>query len=332
MDLDFPYTERDAPEERVVVERDLRRIVEGVRAADPHLDALVLTGGFSRGEGTVHDGKPVNDYDLVAVRARPGGGALYRRLHHALSEEVGIEVDLMPVWRARLPRLSPKLFWLDLRLGGRVIAGDPRALDAIPRFDVADLPRAEAARLLGNRAAGLLLALPGAGEPVDARQRDLQATKALLAAMDAELIASGRYAARLRDRLALSQDHPDHKLFALAVDWKLGAEPQPMGDWWWNDAAAALLRAVERTETRATRDGWAERAVHALRARRLAAHPSRDVRLAAWDLVAMSRFPDGPSDADAAARAVARIDRRARPSPWPALKARFFAARARTLQ
>ncbi|HWH09433.1 MAG TPA: hypothetical protein VNX21_09555, partial [Candidatus Thermoplasmatota archaeon] len=148
--LDFAFTERDEPKAREVIERDLRLVCDAVRKADPRLDALVLTGGFSRGEGTVRDGRPVNDYDLVAVRRAWGGDALYRELGHRLGREVGIEVDLLPVARARLPHVGRKLFWLDARLGGRVILGDPRALDRIPAFGPADLPRSEAARLLGN--------------------------------------------------------------------------------------------------------------------------------------------------------------------------------------
>lgn len=309
----FPFTERDDAAARAAVEGDLVHIATRALDTDPHLVALVLTGGFSRGEGTVHDGKPVNDYDLVAVRSRPGGAALHRRLAHELTREVGLEVDLLPAWRARLPHVGRKLFWLDLRLGGRVIAGDDSVLRQLPGFGADDVPLAEVARLLGNRAAGLLLALPGAGEPADAKQRDLQATKALIAAMDATLLSRGEYAARLRDRLALTRGDADHALFAKAVAWKLG-HGQDMGDAWWDQAAAALLRAVDTTGARACRDSLVERAYHLLRARRVARSPSQDVRRAAWDTLALARWPEGA------------------PSWSATTKRAFFEARARTLQ
>lgn len=310
--LDFPFTERDDAAARAVVADHLERIVARVAAADPRLRALLLTGGFSRGEGTVHNGKPVNDYDLVAVRSRPGGGARYRALHETLSREVGIEVDLLPVWVSRLPRVGAKLFWLDLQLGGRVIAGDDTTLARLPARSARDLPRSEVARLLGNRAVGLLLALPASGEAAKPTLRDLQATKAILAALDGTLLARGEYAPKLRGRLALVADHPDAKLFAQAVEWKLG-EGAAMGDWWWEAARDVLLRAVDSTGARACRDGTVERAYHLLRARRVAASPSQDIRLRAWDLLRETRFPQGPPD-------------------WAREKSALFAARARTLQ
>src|SRR5581483_3397149 len=219
--LDFAFTEGSDPAARERVRRDLARIVDACRAADARLHALVLTGGFSRGEGTVRDGAPVNDYDLVAVRAAPGGRARYQHVSAVLTQDLGIEVDLMPVWSARLPRVGRKLFWLDLRLGGRVLHGDEGVLGRLPRFDARDLDPREPARLLGNRAAGLLLALPEPGQPTDERQVALQSAKAVLAAMDARLLHEGLYAARLRERLDLAKGHPDHALFAQAVDWKL---------------------------------------------------------------------------------------------------------------
>lgn len=327
----FPFTERDAPEARARIEADLATIVRLASRADPHLRALVLTGGFSRGEGTVRDGRPVNDYDLVGVRTRPGGASLYRRLGHEAGAQVGLEVDLMPVWDRRLPHVGRKLFWLDVRLGGRVVGGDEGALTLLPDFGAAEVSRAEIARLLGNRAAGLLLALPGPGGSIDARLRDLQAAKAALAAMDARLLARGEYAARLRDRLHLCRDHPDHALFGLAVDWKLG-DDTPLPEDWWDRCAGALLRAVEATGARGMRDGLVEHTLYFARARRLRFGPSRAVRLAAWDLLAQSTFPEGPRDLDRAAAVLRRLGAPGGLREWGALRARFFALRAMTLQ
>lgn len=310
--LEFAFTENDDAKAREVIERDLAAICDAVAAADPKLDALLLTGGFSRGEGTVRDGRPVNDYDLVAVRRAWGGDARYRELGHRLSRDVGIEVDLLPVARARLPHVGRKLFWLDARLGGRVIHGDADALRRIPAFDAGDLPRHEAARLLGNRAAGLLLALPTRDDPQPPEQCDLQATKAVLAAMDATLISRGQYAPRMRDRLRMLEEHPDHATFARAVDWKLAGAWRSLGAPWWREARDALLRAVDATRARDVADGFPERAVHALKAKRAAWNPSQAIRLEAWDLLARSGYPEGPSGG------------------WD--KAGFFARRARTLQ
>lgn len=308
------------------IRADLGYVADAIASADPHARALVLTGGFSRGEGTVRDDAPVNDYDLVCVRSRPGGGALYRALSDRLTAELGLHIDLMPIWKPRLRVVGRKLFWLDLRLGGRVIAGDAAALAGLRTFPPSALAGDEAARLLGNRAAGLLLSLPPHDGPEDPQQRDLQATKAILAAMDATLIAQGQYAARMRDRLALTKEHPDHALFATAVAWKLHGHADLPTDYW-DQATRCLLRAVDATGARGVRDTATAHAFHALRARRFRLEPSRRVREAAWDLLAGSRWPEGPSNAG---RVMARLGV-AEPT-WARVKPKFFALRAQTLQ
>jgi hypothetical protein len=328
--LDFPFTERDTPELRRRIEGDLSHVARRAHAADPHLRALVLTGGFSRGEGTVRHGEPVNDYDLLAVRTRPGSARRYRELAHKLTEEVGLEVDLLPIWSGRLPFVGRKLFWLDARMGARIVSGDPHALDRLRRFPAADVTRAEVARLLGNRAAGMLLSLPTEAEPADPHQRDLQATKAVLAAMDAILLHRGQYAPKMRERLVLTAEHRDHATFRAAVEWKLRPS-RALPDGWWEKARDTLLRAVDETDARSARDGIVEHALHAVKARRLVYSPSQQVRRAAWDILAISTFPDGPADLPLATRTLRRLG----PAPglgWSALKRGFFTARARTLQ
>lgn len=323
--LGFPLAERASPVAQERIRADLACIVAHVAREDPHACAVILTGGFSRGEGSIQADRPLNDYDLVCVRDRAGGARLYTSLADRLSAQIGLHVDLLPIWRARLPWVGRKLFWLDMRLGGRVIAGDARALERLRPIDPAQLPHEETARLLGNRAAGLLLALPAGIETPDPLQRDLQATKAILAAMDATLLHEGRYAARLRDRLAMTRSHPDHARFAAAVAWKLrgGATPAT----WWDDAAACLLRAVDATGARNARDSAIAHAVYAARARRLRPHPSRAVREVAWDLLAASRWPHGPEGARPAIRRLGLME-----ATWSHTKARFFDARAMTLQ
>ncbi|HET6403043.1 MAG TPA: hypothetical protein VFH78_00220 [Candidatus Thermoplasmatota archaeon] len=329
--LDFPFTENDTLEVRARIEGDLSYVAYRAHAADRHLVALVLTGGFSRGEGTTRYGVPVNDYDLIAVRSRPGGGRIYRDLAPKLMEEIGLEVDVMPIWQRRLPYVGRKLFWLDVRLGARVISGPPDILAPLRRYEAREVTRAEIARLLGNRAAGMLLSLPADNEPPDLHQRDLQATKAVLAAMDASLLHEGKYAPRMRERLALSRDHPYHALFATAVEWKL-SQSHPLPPNWWERARDALLHAVEATGARDVRDGLVEHALHAVRARRIAYSPSQAVRRVAWDLLSLSTYPQGPADIPLATRAVRPLERRQMGTTWSALKRGFFAARARTLQ
>src|SRR5687768_12529079 len=180
----MPYTVRDTPAIVARVERDLKRVIDTVRSADPGLRSLVLTGGFARGEGAVLNDTPQNDYDFVAIRGLRRPRVAYAKLQERLEAELGIHIDLAPVaaWRLRL--VSRSVFWYETRHRGRVLWGE----DLLPRIRIRshdDLDRAEALRLLVNRAAGLLLVT----DSPDDHARRIQAAKGLLAAMDAHLFA-----------------------------------------------------------------------------------------------------------------------------------------------
>lgn len=312
--LDFPFTEHDTPRLRARIQADLTHITHRIHAADPHAHTTILTGGFSRGEGTAIHHTPLNDYDLVIVRTRPGGNHHYHQLSQQLTQELNIEVDLHPIWRHRLPHVGRKLFWLDLRHGGRVLTGDPNTPHTIP--PIHHLPPTEIARLLGNRAAGMLLSIPTHNEPPNPHQRDLQATKAILAAMDATLLTQGHYAPHMRQRLQLTTHHPHHTHYQTAVNWKLQPHHNLPTNYW-QHARDTLLHAVQHTNAHHTHDTPTEHATHLLRARRLRANPSQTIRQRAWQILQRSTWPHGPEGDEA---------------NWTTIKREFFDARAKTLQ
>ncbi|HET7341031.1 MAG TPA: hypothetical protein VFL90_06185, partial [Methylomirabilota bacterium] len=132
----------------------------------PRLVGLILTGSFSRGEGTVialQDGRRrvLGDVEFLVVLPR---GRDYRALRPAFarwSREAGpvlggpdLDVDLEfgPVEEAYLrAKARPSIFVHDLRAHGRVIAGPRDLLQRIPAFTAADIPREDALHLLFNR-------------------------------------------------------------------------------------------------------------------------------------------------------------------------------------
>ena len=191
------------------IDSDLRVISARVSAnVGPSLAALLLCGGYGRGEGGAveRDGAlvPYNDYDLVAVvdgAARPLRTKLLT-LAHALSEEVGLEVELWPVSRKELNPAPKTLFWLDVAMGGvRLLHGDASVLTAVRRLVPRDVPLEEAGRLLANRAVGVALSRLEGFRDRDAGARHLH--KAALAVGDATLLAAGRYAGSIRERASL---------------------------------------------------------------------------------------------------------------------------------
>ena len=147
------------------------RVLSGVRGLIPdrRLEAVLLGGGYGRGEGGVlrqpEGDRPYNDLEFyVAVRGnRHLNERLYRRplevLGDILSHLAGVEVEFkiasLAEWRAQ--RVS--MFSYDLFAGHRLLWGDERALEGCAHhLQAALIPLSEAARLLMNRGTGLLLA------------------------------------------------------------------------------------------------------------------------------------------------------------------------------
>ncbi|MHB8606610.1 MAG: hypothetical protein ACYDCK_15310, partial [Thermoplasmatota archaeon] len=194
------FTMNDTPAVVARVEHDLALISETVLVADPALRSLILTGGFARGEGAMRAGRPVNDYDFVAVRGVAAPGFSYAALARRLGRAIGLHVDLAPVAAWRLRYAPRSIFWYETALRGRVLLGED-LLDRIRVRDAAHLDRTEGLRLLVNRAAGLLLV----SESNDADALRLQAAKGLLAALDARLLQLGEFAPSQRERWARFQ-------------------------------------------------------------------------------------------------------------------------------
>jgi hypothetical protein len=172
------------------------------------LQALILGGGYGRGEGAVQtvagDERPYNDLDLFAITS---GGTLdgvdeVCRPHAAA---LGIHVDVGRSLRLHeIRHWSPSLMWFDLVHGHRVLVGDATILrENVPGAVRRDLPAREATRLLLNRGMGLLWAFRvahGVDAEPDADFVRRNAFKAMLAFGDATLIAHGRYASAVARR------------------------------------------------------------------------------------------------------------------------------------
>ncbi|HEV8584324.1 MAG TPA: hypothetical protein VGT02_05090 [Methylomirabilota bacterium] len=148
----------------------VRRVVDGCarflrdRLAD-RLVALVLTGSFSRGEGTV---LPLNgrlrvlgDIEFLVVVPRLTDYRALRRRVGAWGREasaqfgapaVAVEIEFGPVEIGYLRhRARPSIFVYDLATHGKVVWGPPDLLAAIPPFGAEGIPREDALHLVFNR-------------------------------------------------------------------------------------------------------------------------------------------------------------------------------------
>jgi hypothetical protein len=213
-----------AVEARIAADQALiARAVEAL-AEPPEFRALVLMGGYGRGEGgyVLRDGKPApyNDYDYFVV-VHGLDGARRRALQEVLAQEgralehqVGVEVDFALLREEALPQAEYSLMNAEMIWGHRVVAGEPDVLDAMPPMPFGTLPPGEFTRLLLNRGALLLMnrqrLRTGDSLVSDAQEVFFKYLfKAVLACGDARLAGTGQY-------------HPSyiHKRERLAsMDW-----------------------------------------------------------------------------------------------------------------
>lgn len=133
------------------------------------LIALVLGGGYGRGEGGVlhHEGREMlyNDLDFfVIAKDLPAGknaqiSRQIKNLHYELSDELGLDVDFSDIKAvSALHKMPISLMWYDLLYGHKVIWGNKHVLQHLPRWEAAELGINEAVKLLLNRGMGLYFA------------------------------------------------------------------------------------------------------------------------------------------------------------------------------
>lgn len=187
-----------------------KRVLAGVKESVPSnkLEALVLGGGYGRGQGgvlrTASGDAPYNDLEFYIFIS--GARILNERrfledvngLGERLSSEAGLHVEFKIDSLPRLRRSPITMFSYDLVSGHRILFGDEHVFSGCEHHRRAEtIPLSEATRLLFNRCTGLLLAkellrqLALTQEDADFIGRNL--AKAQLALGDALLTAYGQY-------------------------------------------------------------------------------------------------------------------------------------------
>jgi hypothetical protein len=180
-------------------------------ALGDNLVALVLGGGYARGEGGVveADGRewPYNDIDFTLVVERKEGdiGARLAPISRDFGQQMRIDVDFSrPLTVADIRRWPHWLMWTDLLGGHRVVVGPHDILTAnAPAVLRESPPLIEATRLMLNRGAGLLWSMRirrDLEKPHDADFVRRNVHKAVLAMGDAIIMARGCHQVRYTGR------------------------------------------------------------------------------------------------------------------------------------
>jgi hypothetical protein len=129
--------------------------------------ALVLMGGYGRGEGGVEviDGveRPHNNLDFLLIttgRWVRDTESLRRGLNEALrplAEQAGIGIDAGAISDRALERAPCRVMWYDMRFGHQTILGDPAWLPSLSRFTAERVLASDIRDLVVNR--GTLLVI-----------------------------------------------------------------------------------------------------------------------------------------------------------------------------
>ncbi len=194
-----------------------RQVAQEVRQIVPasKLEALVLGGGYGRGEGgvlkTAAGDEPYNDLEFYVFLR--GNRLLNERrfsrpldtLAERLSRDAGIHVEFKCESIRRLQGTAISMFSYDLVAGHHIVLGEPEIFRGCEQhLEAANIPLSEATRLLFNRCSGLLLAR----EKLSQRRYSIEdgdfigrnLAKAQLALGDALLAAFGKYHWSCRER------------------------------------------------------------------------------------------------------------------------------------
>jgi hypothetical protein len=179
------------------------------------LEAILLGGGYGRGEGgvlkTEAGDQPYNDLEFYVfisgnnwLNERRFGEALHG-LARELAPEAGVEVEFKVISLAKLRHSPASMFYYDLVMGHRRLWGDEKSLAGCEHHrDARNLPLSEATRLLMNRCSGLLFAREKLGhDPFTAEDADFvgrNLAKTRLAFGDAVLAVFGQYHWSCRER------------------------------------------------------------------------------------------------------------------------------------
>jgi len=162
--LDARKSENDT-----VIKQCIKYIVDSVGAEN--IDALILVGSFSRGEGIVAEdnGKLrwLSDLEFVAVvRVSAFARLRVQRVklengveNHINSSGINTKVSLGFTTKKHLRKLKPYIFTIEMKKYGKVLWGDKSALEIIPDFSYTDIDPKDGFILLNNRIVEQLMLL-----------------------------------------------------------------------------------------------------------------------------------------------------------------------------
>lgn len=200
------FTYLEAPEAEKTVHRLLEQISTVVSEHIPShlLKALLLIGGYGRGEGGVIASqtsvRPHNNLDLLLV-LKDGRQIQLLQQHinkalKTLRNSTSIGIDLSCIGENKLKNSDCRVIWYDMRYGHKTLLGDTSLASSLTQCNVASIPHWDVRNLLVNRGSLLVinqLLLARVGERVIDKTIIKHGMKAIIGYGDALLFFLGDY-------------------------------------------------------------------------------------------------------------------------------------------
>lgn len=202
----------------------LQKIIDSFKEyVGENLIAIILFGGFGKGEGSVEitGGKPIpyNDFDFYVVTREKLSDETLDSISHRASATIGrggeeiahhpeqrydstkfFHVDVRCIPIEMLPNLMKTQRYYELKHKSIVLFGDSTVLDQIPTITPDDIPLSEGLRNLFNKLHTMLLGLQPSYTEDQRKIKIFWSYKAYLAICESLLILSRRFASSAFER------------------------------------------------------------------------------------------------------------------------------------
>ncbi len=209
----FKFVDSKLPEHEKInqqIASHLEQIVKVVKENLWPVEGIYLTGGYSRGEGTVisKDGKIefLSDYDVLVETRCLKLWNYYRCLKsmRILEDQLQLPVELS----VRLVSIPRRIFYYEMIEEGLCIYGE----DSLSkyRFSPIEIDKDDGVRLLFNRMQGLVVAINGDFPNCITEEAEIkivkESSKAFLATAEALLLLANEYVPTYRGRNAIFEE------------------------------------------------------------------------------------------------------------------------------
>jgi hypothetical protein len=241
------------------INQDLKIVLQKISETIPHIKAIVLYGGYGRGEGSWIETDdnivlPYNDYDIAVISNCTVSRDIIKSIEQITAKEIGIRwVDISVISENKLKAMSPTIFNFDLKYASKIIWGDLNVLDLIPTINAWDIGLIEAEKLFYTRLWTFLGSLDE--DAFEKKNLDIdearffknQMAKAILAVLDVLLLKKKDYVSSYKEKLIKVEElYPNKDWVKTVGKWALQEKLKPSSEKMNQNEVSKLYNEVYR--------------------------------------------------------------------------------------